>query len=134
MQLDEALLAELAVHVCIVTFEGAEAAKAYVSETGIRWPILVDTEGVLYDAYGMGRLSWRQMLDPSAAPVFVAEILRGNLPRWPRADPARQGGDVLIDPTGIVRFVHVGSNPGDRPAVERLLDIRRAAARQWRQP
>lgn len=128
MQLEETALAELGVHVCVVTFEGVAAAEAYVEETGIRWPVLVDTERVVYDAYGMGRLSWAQMLDLSAIPVFAAEILRGNLPRWPHADPQRQGGNVLIDPAGIVRFVHVGSNPGDRPTIERLLDVRRTAA------
>jgi len=36
-------------------------------------------------------------------------------------DIHQRGGDVLIDPHGIVRFHHVGSGPANRPAVDSLL-------------
>jgi len=33
----------------------------------------------------------------------------------------QQGGNVLIDPNGIVRVHHVGRGPADRPSVDRLI-------------
>jgi hypothetical protein len=43
----------------------------------------------------------------------VAEAGRGHLPA---------GGDVLIDPTGIVSLHHVGAGPADRPAIETIMN------------
>ena len=36
-------------------------------------------------------------------------------------DIFQRGGDVLIDPTGIVALHHVGNGPADRPPVETIL-------------
>ncbi len=35
----------------------------------------------------------------------------------------QQGGDVLVDPQGIVRFHHIGTGPADRPPVQRILNV-----------
>ena len=40
-----------------------------------------------------------------------------------KADIMQRGGDVLIDPNGIVRMHHVGKGPADRPGVEMILKI-----------
>ena len=126
MQQREPLLRELRIHVCIVTFEGEAAARAYAAETGTPWPVLSDPDRRLYAAYGMGRLSWRQLAQPSAIALYLGEILKGHLPRQPEADPQQAGGDVLIDPSGIVRLVHAGRGSADRPTVQGLLNARRA--------
>lgn len=118
---------ELRIRVCIVTFEGEAAARAYAAETGTPWPVLADPDRRLYEAYGLGRLSWRQLAQPSAIALYLGEILNGHLPRRPEADPHQAGGDVLIDPAGIVRLVHAGRGSADRPTVQRLLDAQRAA-------
>ena len=86
------------------------------------WPLLSDESRSLYRAYGMGRARWRHLLGPSAILAYAREAARGRIPRWPAADPVQQGGDVLIDPAGIVRLVHAGAGPGHRPPVELLLD------------
>ncbi len=117
----------LNVRVLVVTFESRSAARGYVAETGIGWPVLSDESRALYRAYGMARARWRHLLGPSALLAYAREVVRGRIPRWPSADPVQQGGDVLIDPAGIVRWVHVGAGPGHRPPVERLLEVRRAA-------
>ncbi len=128
MQHENHALRELGIRVCIVTFEGEEAARAYAAETGTPWSVLSDNNLELYGAYGMGHLSWRQLAQPSAILLYLGEILKGKLPRWPEADSRQAGGDVLIDPAGVVRLVHVGSGSADRPAIHRLLDVRRTAA------
>ncbi len=127
MQQAEREFDALGVRVLVVTFEPPWAARAYVEETGTRWPVLCDEARMVYQAYGMDRARWRHLLGPSALFAYAREIARGRLPRWPTADSRQQGGNVLIDPAGIVRLVHVGAGPGHRPPVERLLEARRAA-------
>jgi hypothetical protein len=53
--------------------------------------------------------------------VYLQELLKGQLPKQARGDIFQRGGDVLIDPAGIVRLHHVGAGPADRPAVETIL-------------
>ncbi len=127
MRQAERELDALAVRVLVVTFEPPAAARAYASETKTRWPVLSDESRSLYREYGMGRAQWRHLLGPAALLAYVREGARGQLPRWPASDPMQQGGDVLVDPGGIVRLVHVGAGPGHRPPVERLLAVCRAA-------
>jgi hypothetical protein len=122
----EGELERLGVQLLAVTFEGAEAARAYVAETGLRWPLLVDTERRLYHAYGMGKARLRHLFGPATLRAYWREALLGQLPRLPRADTRQQGGNVLIDPAGLVRFHHVGLGPADRPAVHELLAVRNA--------
>jgi hypothetical protein len=122
----EGELERLGVQLLAVTFEGAEAARAYVAETGLRWPLLVDTERRLYHAYGMGKARLRHLWGAATFRAYWREARLGRFPRLPRADTRQQGGNVLIDPAGLVRFHHVGLGPADRPAVHELLAVRNA--------
>ena len=126
MRQAEGELERLGVQVLAVTFEGAEAARAYVAETGLPWPLLVDTERRLYRAYGMGKARLRHLFGPATLRAYWREALLGRFPRLPRADTVQQGGNVLIDPAGLVRFHHVGRGPADRPPIARLLAARSA--------
>lgn len=125
MRQAEGELARLGVQPLAVTFEGADAARAYVAETGWPWPLLVDTERRLYRAYEMRKARLRHLWGAATFRAYWREARLGRFPRLPRADTAQQGGDVLIDPAGLVRFHHVGRGPGDRPPVARLLAARR---------
>ena len=130
MQLQQAapILAALDVRVLVVTFEPAAAAAGYARETGCPWPVVSDEARTLYDAYGMRRARLRHLVGPATWVAYWRELRQGVLPRWPAADTFQQGGDVLIDPAGIARLVHVGSGPGDRPPVERIVQARRLAS------
>ena len=126
MQRAEEDLARLGVQTLAVTFEDASAARAYVAETGLRWPLLVDTERRLYRAYAMRQARLRHLWGAATFRAYWREARLGRFPRLPRADTRQQGGNVLIDPDGLVRFHHVGLGPADRPAVENLLAARSA--------
>lgn len=121
MRQHESELAALNTAVCIVTFEAGFLAMAYVRETQLAWPLLVDEERSLYHAYDMERGTTWNVLGPASMWAYTKLIARGNRPRAAHADPFQLGGDVLIDPAGIVRLHHVGSGPADRPPVESLL-------------
>lgn len=128
MQQAEGELARLGVQQLAVTFEDADAAREYVAETGLRWPLLVDAERRLYRAYEMRKARLRHLWGAATFRAYWREARQGRFPRLPRADTAQQGGDVLIDPAGLVRFHHVGRGPADRPPVARLLAVRSAFA------
>ncbi len=95
---------------------------SYVRETQLEWPLLVDTERVLYQAYGMHRGNWWNIYGPASVWAYLKLLLRGRRLRLPGSDVHQLGGDVLIDPRGIVRVHHIGSGPADRPAVTGLLE------------
>ena len=128
LQLQEAQaeLEALEIQPVVVTFETLDAARAYVDETGVVWPLLIDAERQLYHAYGMHKAQLRHLWGLATMRAYWREALSGRFPRIPRADSIQQGGNVLIDPSGIVRFHHIGRGPADRPLVDTLLAVRRS--------
>jgi hypothetical protein len=53
--------------------------------------------------------------------AYLKAILHGDRPRKSEGDIYQRGGDVLVDPEGIVRLHHVGKGPADRPSVDEIL-------------
>ena len=98
-------------------------AEAYVRETELTWPLLVDNALSLYTAYGMERGGWWDIWGPASWGAYAKLLARGQKLKAPAGDVHQLGGDVLIDPQGIVRLHHIGNGPADRPAVERLLEV-----------
>ena len=115
----QARLDELNIDVKLVAFDDDFMAKAYVAETKLDWPLLLDRNRKLYAAYGMSRGSWWAIYNPVSVARYIWLMFRGVQPGkdWPQ-----MGGDVLIDPSGIVRLHFVSCDPHDRPSVGRLLE------------
>jgi hypothetical protein len=113
----------LGIKVLVITFEAGPLALAYVKESNIRWPLLVDESRALYAAYGMHRGHWRDILGWSSWRAYAKLLLQGRRLRRSSGDLQQLGGDVLIDPEGVVRLHHVGTGPADRPSVSSLLDV-----------
>lgn len=107
--------------VAVVTFENDYFARSYVAETGLDWPLLVDADRALYRGYDMLRASFWDIWGPSTWWVYGKELLKGQKLHKSEGDVMQRGGDVLIDPAGIVRLHHVGDGPADRPTVEEIL-------------
>ena len=116
-------LDELKIQVKIVGFDSGAKAKEYVKETQLPWPLLLDIERKLYTAYGMEKGSWWSISNPVAVARYVGLMLRGQKPGKPGCDVFQLGGDVLIDPDGIVRLHHVSAGPHDRPSPEEILGL-----------
>ncbi|HUW84501.1 MAG TPA: SelL-related redox protein [Phycisphaerae bacterium] len=119
-------LAGLGVKVLVIAFEAGPVTQAYVGETNLRWPLLVDESRELYVHYGMLRASWWRIWGPATLWAYAKLFLRGRRPRKSGGDVSQLGGDVLIDPNGVVALQHVEVGPADRPAVEAILDVVRA--------
>lgn len=105
----------------VVTFEAGFLARRYMEENSLEWPLLVDANRDIYRAYGILDAGFWDVWGPSTWWAYLKEILRGHLPEKSSGDVRQRGGDVLIDPEGIVRLHHVGSGPADRPKVDTIL-------------
>lgn len=123
-------LDELGVTTVVVTFQSGYFEQKYVDETKLTWPLLVDEKRDLYRAYGMERGRFRDVMGLKSLALYTKLVLRGRRPRAAAGDPWQLGGNVLIDPAGIVRLHHVGSGPADRPSVDTILNaVRHAGGR-----
>ncbi|MCP4445242.1 MAG: redoxin domain-containing protein [Myxococcales bacterium] len=121
MRQREQELADRGASVLVVSFEAGPMAKTYVEDTKLGWPVVIDEGRSLYRAYGMLRGTWWNVWGPRTWLVCARLLLRGRRVRPSEADPYQLGGDVLIDPDGIVRLHHVGSGPAHRPRVSEIL-------------
>ncbi|MBN2244131.1 MAG: AhpC/TSA family protein [Acidobacteria bacterium] len=113
-------LQRLKVKVAVVTFEKNIFAQKYVEDTDLQWPLLADEKRELYHAYGMLRAGVLDLWGPASWWAYFKEMARGRIPKKPTGDVHQRGGDVLVDPLGIVRLHHVGQGPADRPAADAL--------------
>lgn len=111
----------MGVEVVVVTFETGFLAQRYLVETGWPWPLLVDEQRQLYHGYGMLEAGFWDLWGPSSWRAYWRELVRGRFPKPATGDIQQRGGDVLIDPQGVVRYHHIGKGPADRPSVATLL-------------
>ena len=98
-------------------------AQAYREETDLQWPLLVDESRSLYEAYDMLHASFWDLWGPKTWWAYIKELWSGQRLKASDSDVSQRGGDVLIDPEGIVRLQHVGDGPADRPKVDKILRL-----------
>lgn len=109
------------VKIIVVTFENGYFARRYVKETSLSWPLLVDESREMFRNYGMLSASFWDIWGPKTWKVYLREMIKGKRLVKSEGDIYQRGGDVLIDPTGIVRLHHIGEGPADRPTVEMIM-------------
>lgn len=109
--------------VLIVSFESGLAIRRYAHDPDLPGPVLSDPERTLYGAYGMLRASTLDVWGPATWWAYARAMAIGLRPRASDADANQRGGNVLIDPAGVVRLHHVGRGPADRPSVESILSV-----------
>jgi hypothetical protein len=107
--------------VVVVTFEKAAIARGYAESSGLLWPLLLDEDRQLYYACGMEQGGMWDVWGWSSWKVYAQLLAKGRNLQRPTNDTKQLGGDVIVDPKGIVRLHWVGSGPADRPSVDRLL-------------
>jgi hypothetical protein len=124
LQQQQRALQDVGIRVAVVTFETTPFVRAYLAETKVTWPVLIDHDRTLYRDYGMHRGRLWDIWGGRTWVAYMKELARGRLPKYSGADTRQLGGDVLIDPAGIVRLHHVGTGPADRPSVAAILEAR----------
>ena len=111
------------VKIVVITFEDDRLARSYGDETFLPWPLLIDENRDTYRNYGMLSASFWDVLGLKTWWVYFKEIRKGKRLSKTTGDIFQRGGDVLIDPDGIVRLHYIGKGPADRPAVEMILHV-----------
>lgn len=114
-------LAARNIRVVVITFETGSLAQRYVEDTGLKWPLLVDETRALYRACDMLAAGFWDIWGLPAWRAYLKEMAHGHWPHRPSGDIRQRGGDVLIDPAGMVRLHHVGAGPADRPQIDAIL-------------
>lgn len=98
-------------------------AEAYVKETELNWPLLMDSDRSLYQRYGLSRGSWFAIYGVSSIWKYIKLIAGGRRPGKPGKDWRQLGGDILIDPAGYIRLFHASESPHDRPSPESIFEL-----------
>ncbi|MBU2538670.1 MAG: redoxin domain-containing protein [Proteobacteria bacterium] len=122
MREEEKTFKERNVRIVVVTFEAGHFARRYIDETDLPWPVLVDENRELYQAYDMLTASFWDIWGPKTWWAYLKAILHGQKLQKSHGEISQRGGDVLIDPEGIIRLHHVGEGPADRPSVASILE------------
>jgi len=81
----------------------------------------LDPEKTLYHQYGMFSAGFWDLWGPRSFIAYVKLLAKGQKLSRSDGDIEQRGGDVVIDPDGIIRLHHIGSGPGDRPDIETVL-------------
>ena len=89
----------------------------------LTWPLIMDGTLELYRSYGILSASFWDIWGPKTWIAYLREIMKGRRLQKSEGDFMQRGGDILIDPNGIVRMHHVGKGPADRPGVKTILQI-----------
>jgi peroxiredoxin len=113
----------LNVKMVVVTFANDFMARSYVTDTRLVWPLLIDETRSVYKNYSMLSASFWDIWGPKTWLVYARELLKGNHLVKSEEDIYQRGGDVLIDPQGIVHLHHIGTGPAERPAPEAIIKI-----------
>jgi hypothetical protein len=109
--------------VVVVTFAHDYLARSYVEDTGLSWPLLIDRDRQVYSSYDMLEASFLDIWGPKSWLAYGRELLKGQKLEASADDIYQRGGDVLINPEGIVRLHHVGDGPADRPEASQIFSI-----------
>lgn len=111
--------------VLAVSFAPAPKVAAFLQRYPLPFPVVSDPEVRTYQAFGLGRTTFGEILRPRVLGRFLKLIFRGWLPWNPEEgqDPFQLGGDFLLDSQGRLVYAHPSAEPTDRPGKEELLAV-----------
>jgi alkyl hydroperoxide reductase subunit AhpC len=116
----EEAIRRLGAQVLLLSFEGEARARAWLSDTDVPFPLLLDPGKDIYQAYGLER-SLRRSWAPRTLWHYAQQVARGRRLYARGGDLHQLGGDFIVDDQGRVCFAHPSREPVDRPPAQRLL-------------
>lgn len=106
----------------VVTFtDDPQRLAAYRDHLQIQFPVLADVDRSLYDIFGAGRGSIRNVWSPGTLAMYARLLRRGRRLRTPTEDTRQLGADAIIGPDGRLRRLWLPSSPDTRPAIETII-------------
>ncbi len=114
---------KLNVEIIVVTFEDILLSKSYAEKLSLTWPLIIDETRSLYRSYEMLSASFWDIWGPKTWFAYLRGTIKGQKLQKSEGDIMQRGGNILIDPNGVVQMHHVGKGPGDRPSVKRIFQV-----------
>ena len=120
---------QLDAEVLVISSTQPPMAAVFLKDYPLPFPLVSDPSRAAYQAFGLGRTSWRSMLRLGSVGRYLKLMLRGWRPRMPSEgeDVLQLGGDFVIDGTGCLVYVYRSVEPTDRPSVDNLVQAIRSA-------
>jgi hypothetical protein len=104
---------------------GADYQARKLMADGLPFPALIDPDKQLYRALGIERIHWDQWFRPSTWRRYLRSLGHARQGRL-TGDILQAPGVAILEPPGIVRWLHQGRTLGDYPSVTEILDALRA--------
>ncbi len=108
--------------IVVISFGLARQAHAWLDETSAPFTLLLDPERTAYRAYGLEH-SLARSWGPRVWWRYAQLLLAGRQWRGIQGDSGQLGGDIVVDPAGLIRLAYRSHDPADRPPVSQLLMI-----------
>ena len=114
---------QLGGEVLVVSFAQPALLALYEREQSLPFPVVTDPMRTAYQAFGLERTTWREMLRGGVLWRYLRLMLRGwSLKPVNRGEDVLQlGGDFVLDSCRRLVYAHRSAEPTDRPAVAGLL-------------
>jgi len=110
----------------VITFADDPGRLAvYRQHLKIPFPVLADTDRVLYQLFGAGRGSIRDVWSPGTIAMYARLMRRGRRLHRPVDDTRQLGADAVIDRAGRLYRLWLPPGPDHRPAI---IELARAIA------
>ena len=101
--------------VIVISFAAPEALQRLIQAHKLPFTMLTDPERKVYRQYGMLYRDTGPVQTWKTLSTYVKLRLAGYPKPLRGGDPRQMGGNVVIDPSGIIRFLHRSQFPEDRP-------------------
>lgn len=117
----------------MVTFADVDRLEAYAGHLDIDFWVVSDTDRSSYRAYGLDRGTLRAVYRWDTIKAYVRLLRAGRRMHRTTDDTRQLGGDFVLDPNGVIRFVYRPVAPDDRPSAAMMVDVARQLT-GWRRP
>lgn len=113
------------VKVVFIAYNDPERLMAQMlHDLDLPYTLLIDRDHSAYRRWGLGPVTWRQVVVPGFYLAVLRSILRGEKDLGKRPPGSNNiGGDFVVDANGHVRFAHRMRSFHDRPNITDMLAV-----------
>ena len=118
-------LKKAGIDVVLVSSGSPAQAEVFRHDYEVPFPILSDSDCVLFKKYGLRDMDPRDYRSPRMLVQVVKVLAQGYGYKSGQGSSSQLGGVFIIDTGGKARFAHIAANAADHPSPQEII---RAAA------